>query len=211
MIAVESYVNNDVAGFVSFETSTDGVSWTTITIAGGYRLFSDWLSALSTAVSTYTFSYDTGSDRVELSPNPSAALLYFRFGGSFAQLLGFTTDPGQITTATAGTDAPAGIVPIYSVNLDKPTPARQSELRTWSHGRARGLVWGDGELYRAKCPLLYSNLSRALSGPCTAGRVRIGTVGGVLAHGKDNLDGYIDGHILRVQDPAGLDSVEGVA
>ena len=210
MIALESYVNNDVAGFTTFETKASGGDpWATTTIAGGYRLFSDWLAALSTALGSFTFAYDTATDRVTLTP--ASGGLYFRFGASFAELIGFATEPGSISVATSGTSAPAGIVPLYSADFGKPTPARQSDLRAWSHGRARGLVWGEGEMYRAQSPILYSNLDRALSGPCTAGRVRIGTVGGSDIYGSANLDGYIDGHVLKVHDPAGLDSIEGVA
>lgn len=211
---IESFVNCDVEGFVSFETST-GSAWTTRTISTStegtnYFRFRDYLTKLSAALSGWVFTYDATADRVNIDGGSSAALK-FRFSQSMADLIGFPVTTDLITGSENGAAAPKGIVPTYGSSFLDSTPARTSDVKKYAHGRARGIVFGSGTIHRCSSVLDYSSLDRLLGGPCSVGRVRIGPSAASTAYSSDNTGGYVEGSVTTVGNPSGLDGVEGVA
>lgn len=208
MTVIQSHINLDVPGLRAFEFSSNGSAWTTAEIGSGYVRFAAWLALIDAQITGYSVSYSSTPDRVVFTPAGGATHLYFRFSESMAEALGWPTTSAKITTATEGTAAPAGVVPIKGLEVADPTPARQPDLRAYRHGLARSSVWGSGRLYRLKMLVDYADLSRLYGGPCSTGRIRVGDYASATAYASDELGGHIDGHLLRVTGGESIDTVE---
>ena len=209
MSYVQAFINCDVPGFGDISTSPDNSTYTPFSVIG-FATFRDWIAGLTSTVTGLTFLYDSGLDRVTIE-NTTVSQIYLRVSASTAQVLGVvstvTTIPGS-TTHTGGA-APAGIIPIQSLEILDSAPAQRADLRAFSHGRARSIVFGSGTYHRAKLAILYADLERLLSGPCSVGRIRIGDMSG-SAYSSSNLGGHIEASVLRVNSPRELDDIEGL-
>jgi hypothetical protein len=208
---IQAFINCDVPGFGDVGTSPNNITYTDFSVIG-FATFRDWIAGLTSTVTGLSFSYDQALDRVTVE-NTTVSQLYVRVSESSAQALGLvstvTTIPGN-TTHTGGR-APAGIVPLKSVDILDSSPAQRTDLRPFSHGRARSIVFGSGTYHRAKLVVLYADLERLLGGPCTAGRVRVGDLSASSAFSSANVGGYIEASVLRVNSPSELDEIEGIS
>ncbi len=77
---IESYVNLDVPGFDTVDVSENGSAWSTVTIGTtGFVTFRAYLDLCTAAVTGYTFTYSSTTDRCTLTIAGAALSLYFRF------------------------------------------------------------------------------------------------------------------------------------
>ena len=186
-----------VAGFSSIEWSTNGSSWTTVSITG-WRSFRDYIATMTAALpAALSIAYSTTTDRCTVAVSDSTTY-HVRWTSSTAKLLGFNaTTVATGCTDTAGDYAPRGICPVSSLHLSNPKPARKSDVRTFRHGATHSSSFGEGILYDIRCTVAHADRARLQEGPCSIGKVRIGSYTAASVYSSAALDGYLDAFLIQ--------------
>lgn len=155
-----------------------------------------WATAIAAQYGdTFELTYSPTTRRVSMyAENDDVATTLVK---STPLLTGITSSIGN----EAGADAPAAVVELYGVTVEPVVDDPRLELRTYRHGRAAAIAWGNHALHR--CTLYISSRDKAVfeTGYCLSGRVRITQDDdNAGAYDVTNLGGYLDGYVVSVGD-----------
>lgn len=203
---LDGYVDTSIPGYRSLS-----IGGTVYTVASGFYLWSDWISALNTAIAPASWSASVSAEgRVTLAG--SSAALVFPDRAGF--LLGFgvepTHDSGTVSSAIGTLVAPAHI-PLLGATWESVDMKRERVLEIDRAARGHGYVWGGARVWRWTLTVTRSDLAAINSGWVASGRVRINPVGASSAISAAEPGGYLDGWVMGIESIDWADSVQSIA
>jgi len=205
-VFLDGYIDTSVPGYR--EISIGG---TTYTVASGFYLWEDWVTAINTAINPASWALVVASSGQARLAGSSAAVI---FPDRLAALLGFGTEPGHdsgtVSVLSAGVVSPAHI-PLLGATWESVDMKRERVLEIDRAARGHGYSWGGARIWRWTLTMTRSDLIGLEFGWGITGRIRINPVGSSAAIGPSDSDGYMDGWSMGIESVEWADSVQSIA
>ncbi len=202
---LEGYVDTSVVGHRLIT-----IGGTQYTVASGYYLFRDYITAVDTAINGAGWDCErTSEGKIKLSGSSAVV----RYDDSIGELLGFDRGPGVSESASTELNSrkvPRAGIPLYGATWEEVDFRSEQVFEIDRTQRGRGYAFGSASVWRWLLTMSAPDLDALRTGWCLGGKVRIIATDNTNPISATYPAGYFEGYVMGVESSRFVDELNTI-